>query len=74
MTLTFFQSIGDGKKAGIIVLLRQLVLFVPAILLLPKLFGAAAVWWAEPIVDFTIIILGLFLMLNVMRKIEKEAA
>ena len=74
MTLTFFQSIGDGKKAGIIVLLRQLVLFVPAILLLPKLFGVSAVWWAEPIVDFTMIIAGLFLMLNVMRKIEKEAA
>ena len=73
MTLTFFQSIGDGKKAGIIVLLRQLVLFVPAILLLPKLFGASAVWWAEPIVDFTMIIAGLFLMLNVMRKMEKEA-
>ncbi|MFC2471992.1 MAG: MATE family efflux transporter, partial [Lachnoanaerobaculum gingivalis] len=56
MTLTFFQSIGDGKKAGIIVLLRQLVLFVPAIFLLPQLFGASAVWWAEPIVDFTMII------------------
>ena len=74
MTLTFFQSIGDGKKAGIIVLLRQLVLFIPAILLLPQLFGASAVWWAEPIVDFTMIIAGLFLMLSVMRKIEKEAA
>ena len=73
MTLTFFQSIGDGKKAGIIVLLRQLVLFVPAILLLPKLFGVSAVWWAEPLVDFTMIIAGLFLMLNVMRKMEKEA-
>ena len=73
MTLTFFQSIGDGKKAGSIVLLRQLVLFVPAILLLPKLFGASAVWWAEPLVDFTMIIAGLFLMLNEMRKIEKGA-
>ena len=73
MTLTFFQSIGDGKKAGIIVLLRQLVLFIPAILLVPQLFGASAVWWAEPIVDFTMIIAGLFLMLNVMRKMEKEA-
>ena len=73
MTLTFFQSIGDGKKAGIIVLLRQLVLFVPAILLFPQLFGVSAVWWVEPIVDFTMIIAGLFLMLNVMRKMEKEA-
>ena len=74
MTLTFFQSIGDGKKAGVIVLLRQLVLLIPAILLLPQLFGASAVWWAEPIVDFTMIIAGLFLMLNVMRKMGKDAA
>ena len=67
------EIIEAGKKAGIIVLLRQLVLFVPAILLLPKLFGVSAVWWAEPIVDFTMIIAGLLLMLNVMRKMGKNA-
>lgn len=58
MTLTFFQSIGNGKKAGMIVMFRQLILFVPAILLLPKLFGANAVWWAEPVVDLIMIMLG----------------
>lgn len=36
MTITFFQAIGDGKKPGKIVMLRQLILFVPAMLLLPK--------------------------------------
>lgn len=72
MTLTFFQSIGDGKKAGMIVMLRQLVLFIPAILLFPKAFGASAVWWTEPIVDFSMIMLGLFLMLNGLRKMGKQ--
>ena len=74
MTLTFFQSIGDGKKASMIVMLRQLILFIPAILLLPKFFGASAVWWAEPIVDFIMIMLGLFLMLNGLRKMGKDKA
>ena len=74
MTLTFFQSIGDGKKASMIVMLRQLILFIPAILLLPKVFGGLAVWWAEPIVDFSMILLGLFLMLSRLRKIGKEEA
>lgn len=74
MTLTFFQSIGDGKKASIIVMLRQLILFIPAILLLPKFFGSSAVWWAEPIVDFSMIMLGLFLMLNGLRKMGKDKA
>ena len=72
MTLTFFQSIGDGKKASMIVMLRQLILFIPAILLLPKVFGRLAVWWAEPIVDFSMILLGLVLMLNGLRKMGKQ--
>ena len=74
MTLTFFQSIGDGKKASMIVMLRQLILFIPAILLLPKVFGGLAVWWAEPIVDFSMILLGLFFMLSRIRKMGKEEA
>ncbi len=72
MTLTFFQSIGDGKKASMIVMLRQLILFIPAILLLPKVLGGLAVWWAEPIVDFTMIMIGLILMLNGVRRMGKE--
>ncbi|MEL3908679.1 MAG: MATE family efflux transporter, partial [Treponemataceae bacterium] len=64
--------IGDGKKAGMVVMLRQLILFIPAILLFPKFFGATAVWWAEPVVDFSMIMLGLFLMLNGLRKMGKQ--
>jgi MATE efflux family protein len=59
MTITFFQAIGDGKKAGMIVMLRQLILLAPALLILPRVFGAGAVWWTEPVVDFTMIMVGL---------------
>ena len=38
-------------------MLRQLILFVPAMLLLPKVFGETAVWWAEPVVDFTMLVM-----------------
>ena len=72
MTLTFFQSIGDGKKAGMVVMLRQLILFIPAILLFPKFFGSTAVWWAEPVVDFSMILVGLFMMLGVLHKIGND--
>ena len=72
MSLTFFQSIGDGKKANIIVLFRQLILFIPTILLFPKLFGSIAIWYAEPIVDFIIILIGLFLMLKEIKKMDRE--
>ena len=70
MTLTFFQSIGDGKKASMIVILRQLILFIPAILLLPKIFGGLAVWWAEPVVDFSMILVGVVIQQITLSKLK----
>ena len=71
MTITFFQAIGDGKKAGMIVMLRQLILLVPALLILPRIFGAGAVWWAEPIVDFTMIVVGLVMQQRELSKMKQ---
>ena len=71
MTITLFQAIGDGKKAGKIVMLRQLILFVPAMLLLPKVFGETAVWWAEPVVDFTMIVVGLIMQQRELSKMKQ---
>ncbi|WP_353095686.1 MATE family efflux transporter [Tissierella praeacuta] len=61
MNITFFQSIGKGSIASRIVLLRQLILFVPSLLLFSKTFGINGVWFAQPIVDFIMIIVGLAL-------------
>ncbi len=72
MTITFFQSIGNGKKAGIIVMLRQLFLFVPAMILLPMMFGVKAVWFTQPLVDFIMIVVGIFMMIGELNKMGKE--
>lgn len=64
MSITFFQSIGNGKKAGIIVMFRQLFLFIPAIILLPMAFGIKAVWFTQPLVDLIMIIIGVAMMIN----------
>ena len=75
MSITFFQSIGNGKKAGIIVMFRQLFLFIPAIILLPMAFGIKAVWFAQPLVDLIMIIIGVAMMINelkTMRQTKEE--
>lgn len=74
MSITFFQSIGDGKKAGIIVMFRQLFLFVPAMIFLPWIFGIKAVWFTQPLVDFVMITIGVLMMVNELNKMEKEKA
>lgn len=70
MSITFFQSIGNGKKAGIIVMLRQLILFVPAMIILPMIFGVKAVWFTQPLVDFIMIVVGVFMMLGELKKMS----
>lgn len=72
MTITFFQAIGNGKKAGIIVMFRQLLLFVPAMIFLPMAFGIKAVWFAQPLVDFIMFAVGLLMMLKELNKMGRE--
>jgi len=74
MSITFFQSIGNGKKAGMIVMLRQLFLFVPAMIFSPMAFGIKAVWFTQPLVDFIMIIVGILMMLSELNKMGKDKA
>ncbi len=37
--VTLFQSIGDAKKAGSLIMLRQVILFVPLAYILPNILG-----------------------------------
>ncbi|MDK2813425.1 MAG: hypothetical protein PWQ08_680 [Clostridiales bacterium] len=68
MGLTFFQAIGKGSKASVLVLLRQLVLFIPLALLLPKIMGIVGVWAASPLTDGLVLILTIaFLALEYRR-------
>ena len=65
LNITLFQAIGKPKPAGMLAISRQLVLFVPAVLILPRFFGARGVWFAMPIVDGIIVILSVIIMLQV---------
>ncbi len=47
----YFQSIGKAKHAMFLSLLRQVILLVPMMLILPRIFGLNGVWFAQPIAD-----------------------
>ncbi|MFO7617337.1 MAG: MATE family efflux transporter [Bacteroidales bacterium] len=58
----FFQNIGKAKMATFLSLLRQLIILVPALFVLPGLFGLTGVWLCSPVADVTsAVITGLFL-------------
>ena len=48
----YFQAIGKAKYAMVLSLLRQVILLVPMMLILPRIFGLNGIWFAQPIADF----------------------
>lgn len=65
LNMTLFQAIGKPKPAGILAISRQLVFFVPAVLILPHFFGARGIWLAMPLVDGIVVILSIIIMIKV---------
>lgn len=72
MTITYFQSLGKGGKAGMLVMLRQIVLVVPLVLILPRLMGITGVWMALPANDAIVLILAVVLMVIEYRNLDRE--
>ncbi|MBY7142553.1 MATE family efflux transporter [Virgibacillus sp. NKC19-3] len=60
----FFQYIGEARKAIFLSALRQLILLIPLVYMLPKFLGLLGVWMATPIADllsFTVVVLYLWM-------------
>ncbi|KAA6310641.1 hypothetical protein EZS27_038087, partial [termite gut metagenome] len=49
---TFFQSIGRVKISIFLALCRQLIYFLPCLLIFPIYFGQKGIWAAIPVADF----------------------
>jgi Na+-driven multidrug efflux pump len=61
MALTFFPAIGKGAPASILGIVRQFVLYIPMILLLPRIFGIGGIYYGSLAVN--IIVAGVSLIL-----------
>ncbi len=74
LAITFFQAIGKGGAAAAVTLLRQVVLFLPLVVLLPKVFerSVEGVFYAQLITDVVVLILGIILMAKEFRAMRKE--
>lgn len=70
--ITFYQSLGKGGKAGILVILRQAALFIPLAIILPKFMGMLGLWLSIPVTDGLILILALSLIFNEYKRMREH--
>ena len=62
VSASFFQSLGKAIQSLLIILTKQFLFLIPAIYLLPKIFGLNGVWLAMPAADFlSLSIAGIFI-------------
>ncbi|PHU39118.1 MATE family efflux transporter [Pseudobutyrivibrio ruminis] len=74
LAITFFQAIGKGSIAAILTLLRQVVLFIPLVILLPRIkaLGVGGVFFAQTFTDIVVMVMVVIFMTSAFAKIRKE--
>jgi len=59
----YFLSTGEAKKSAFLTLARQIIFLLPALIILPSIFGVYGIWLAAPVSDLCSFILAVYLLL-----------
>lgn len=69
---SYFQAIGKPNQATLLGLSRQVLIFIPLLIVLPRYFGLEGVWWSAPLSDLGAFALtGIWLWLE-MKNLSKN--
>lgn len=71
MTSIFFQAVGKPVHAVISSVTRDIICFVPLVLILPRFFGIEGVLFAAPAADFIAMIVAVSMTVSFMRSMGK---
>ena len=69
----FFQSIGMASKAIFLSLTRQMMVLLPCLIILPRFFGVAGVWYSMPISDLLASLIAGTMLVWQLRKFKAQA-
>ena len=68
---TVFQALGKAKESMVLGLSRQGIFFIPAILVLPGLFGMQGVIYVQPVADVLSFALSFLLAMPLMKSVNR---
>ena len=74
LSITLFQAVGKGGAAAAIALLRQFLLFVPLVIILPRFYerNVEGVFYAQLVTDLVVLAISLIMMSKEFGSIRKE--
>ncbi len=68
----FFQAVGKPVESAIVSLTRDIICFVPLVIILPRFIGIKGILIAAPIADLIGIVLTIGLLVNFFKKLKTE--
>jgi len=71
ISANFFQAIGQAKKAFVLSMLRQVILLIPLIIILPRIYGLIGLWTAVPIADGAATVLTVLVLYHQIRSLNR---
>lgn len=74
VSANFFQAIGKAGKSMLLSMLRQVIILIPLLIILPRIFHLEGVWYAGPISDFTSSLVTAVFLLAEMRILKRKHA
>ena len=72
MTSIFFQAVGKPVQAVLSSMIRDIICFVPLILILPVRFGIEGILFAAPVADFIAMIVAASLTIVFLRSLKEK--
>lgn len=72
ISANYFQAVGKAPKAMFLSLLRQVIVLIPMLIILPKFFGLTGVWMAGPTADFIASVVTAIFIIVEMRHLDSS--
>ncbi|NQX86424.1 MAG: polysaccharide biosynthesis C-terminal domain-containing protein [Flavobacteriaceae bacterium] len=70
MTMNFYPSIGKGKPAVLLIVIRQIIFYVPAVLILPSMFGISSIYIASSVIEYVVAIISIIMVSKELRQLS----
>lgn len=68
----YFQSIGKVKISMFLSLLRQVIVLIPCLIIIPRIYGLTGVWLAGPVSDFIAFVASTFIFIKTSGELFKN--
>jgi len=72
MAMVWFPAMEDAKPATLISILRQVVFYLPAMLIIPSIYGINSIYWASALIDWLVFAMVIYAVWRSVKRLKTK--